>query len=416
MAFGVAQLQHRPAEEQLPPPRRSGMHDLRGRQVDLRGPQADAAHEPAVDHDPLAALQHQREAHRGREEVRASCIATRITTSPTIEAADQCKVWDDGRCSVSAVSVRSFHCQIFDPAYVRIKGQVRQSDGSSDPAGATVNGELPKIISVDDHVVEPPHLWQTWLPGRFRERGPKVERRGIGHMKHIGGGAYEQTFDETGPKADCWVYEDLVYINKRHVAAVGFDRDDMTMSPITYDEMRPGCYEPEGPHRRHGDELGRGVAVLPDVPPLLRPDLPRGEGPRARPRVRARVQRLDGRGVVRRQRRHADPADHHPALGRRARGRRGAPQRGARRARGVLQRDPAQPRAAVDPLGRVGSVLRRVRGDEHRRVHAHRVVVADAGDVGRRAGRRRGHVELQQRDGQPLRLPVLGRARALPRR
>ena len=57
--------------------------------------------------------------------------------------------------------------------------------------------ELPKIISVDDHVVEPAHLWQTWLPARFRDRGPKVERRGIGHMKHIGGGAYEQTFDET---------------------------------------------------------------------------------------------------------------------------------------------------------------------------------------------------------------------------
>ena len=72
---------------------------------------------------------------------------------------------------------------------------------------------------------------------------------------------YEQTFDPDGPQADCWVYEDLVYINKRHVAAVGFDRDDMTMSPITYDEMRPGCYEPEGAHRRHGDELGRGVAL-----------------------------------------------------------------------------------------------------------------------------------------------------------
>jgi predicted TIM-barrel fold metal-dependent hydrolase len=26
---------------------------------------------------------------------------------------------------------------------------------------------------------------------------------------------------------------------------VGFDRDDMTLSPITYDEMRPGCYEPK---------------------------------------------------------------------------------------------------------------------------------------------------------------------------
>jgi predicted TIM-barrel fold metal-dependent hydrolase len=106
-------------------------------------------------------------------------------------------------------------------------------------------GELPRIISVDDHVVEPPHLWQTWLPEKFRDRGPRSERRGIGTMRHIGGGAYEQTFDPAGPQADCWVYEDLVYINKRHVAAVGFDRDDMTMSPITYDEMRPGCYEPK---------------------------------------------------------------------------------------------------------------------------------------------------------------------------
>jgi len=105
--------------------------------------------------------------------------------------------------------------------------------------------EIPKIVSVDDHVVEPAHLWERWLPGRLRDRGPKVERRGIGTMRHVGGGAYEQTFDDDGPKADCWVYEDLVYINKRHVAAVGFDRDDMTMSPITYDEMRPGCYDPK---------------------------------------------------------------------------------------------------------------------------------------------------------------------------
>ena len=105
--------------------------------------------------------------------------------------------------------------------------------------------DLPKIVSVDDHVVEPAHLWQTWLPAKFRDAGPRVERRGIGTMRHIGGGTYEQTFDADGPQADCWVYEDLVYINKRHVAAVGFDRDDMTMSPITYDEMRPGCYEPK---------------------------------------------------------------------------------------------------------------------------------------------------------------------------
>ncbi|MHB8340516.1 MAG: amidohydrolase family protein [Mycobacteriales bacterium] len=105
--------------------------------------------------------------------------------------------------------------------------------------------ELPKIVSVDDHVVEPAHLWSSWLPTRWRDLGPRVERRGLGAMAYVGGGNYDLTFTEDGPQADCWLFEDLVYVHKRHVAAVGFDRDDMTMSPITYDEMRPGCYEPK---------------------------------------------------------------------------------------------------------------------------------------------------------------------------
>jgi predicted TIM-barrel fold metal-dependent hydrolase len=107
-----------------------------------------------------------------------------------------------------------------------------------------VAAELPRIVSVDDHVVEPPHVWERWLPARHRAHGPRVERRGIGAMRHVGGGAYTQTFDDDGLPADCWIYGDVVYVHKRHVAAVGFDRDDMTMAPITYDEMRPGCYDP----------------------------------------------------------------------------------------------------------------------------------------------------------------------------
>ncbi|MCU1496252.1 MAG: amidohydrolase 2, partial [Acidimicrobiales bacterium] len=105
--------------------------------------------------------------------------------------------------------------------------------------------ELPKIISVDDHVVEPPHVWQEYLPQRFKAEGPRIERRGIGAMKHIGGGVYEQEFDPSGRPADVWVFGDLTYIHKRHVAAVGYSRDEMTMTPMTYDEMRPGCYDPK---------------------------------------------------------------------------------------------------------------------------------------------------------------------------
>jgi hypothetical protein len=120
---------------------------------------------------------------------------------------------------------------------------------------------IPKIISVDDHVVEPPHVWDTWLPERFRARGPKIERRGVAGMRHIGGGAYEQVFDDDSPeKADCWVYEDLVYVHKRHVAAVGYARDEMTMTPMTYEEMRPGCYDPKA--RVADNELNHVAASL----------------------------------------------------------------------------------------------------------------------------------------------------------
>jgi predicted TIM-barrel fold metal-dependent hydrolase len=115
---------------------------------------------------------------------------------------------------------------------------------SPNQPASTETPEIPLIVSVDDHVVEPPHLWQKWLPEKLRDRGPRIERHGLGELKFVGGTSYQVTFDESGPQADCWVYEDLVVPHKRHVAAVGFERDDMSLSPITYDEMRPGCYDP----------------------------------------------------------------------------------------------------------------------------------------------------------------------------
>jgi predicted TIM-barrel fold metal-dependent hydrolase len=117
-------------------------------------------------------------------------------------------------------------------------------DHVSAETDTTLEDDFPMIVSVDDHVVEPAHVWQDWLPQRFKDRGPRVERRGVGAMRHIGGGAYEQEFTDDGRPADVWVFEDLVYIHKRHVAAVGYSRDEMTMTPMTYDEMRPGCYDP----------------------------------------------------------------------------------------------------------------------------------------------------------------------------
>ena len=205
--------------------------------------------------------------------------------------------------------------------------------------------ELPRIISVDDHVIEPAHLFETWLPAKYRDRGPKPLTAGIGELAYIGG-KYQITMDPDGPPTDWWIYEDLKFPYKRNIAAVGFDRDEMTLEGITREEMRRGCWDPA--ERLEDMDLNHveALALLPDLPALLRPDLRRGARQGGRARLRARLQRLDGRGVVRRQRRPAHPAVPHPAVGHRPR-RRGDPaQRRAGRAGRDLQRDPHPPRAA----------------------------------------------------------------------
>ncbi|HTL86999.1 MAG TPA: amidohydrolase family protein, partial [Acidimicrobiia bacterium] len=114
--------------------------------------------------------------------------------------------------------------------------------------------ELPKIISVDDHVVEPSHVWQTWLPEKYRAAGPRVERKRWGPFVHKPGAKYVNTEDPEGLWGDAWYYEDrLIYVQKRFVAipleatpdgdVSRFDRSKMVMEAVTYDEMRPGCYD-----------------------------------------------------------------------------------------------------------------------------------------------------------------------------
>jgi predicted TIM-barrel fold metal-dependent hydrolase len=103
--------------------------------------------------------------------------------------------------------------------------------------------ELPKIISVDDHVIEPPRVWQDRLPQKYREIGPRIERKRVENLQFNGTTYTFDLVDEGGVEADFWVYEDLIIPHRRIIAAVGYPRDEVTLTPITYDEMRPGCYE-----------------------------------------------------------------------------------------------------------------------------------------------------------------------------
>ena len=56
------------------------------------------------------------------------------------------------------------------------------------------------------------------------------------------------------------------------MACAGFPPESLTLEPIPFAEMRPGCYDPPRAPRRHGPQPHRALALLPDVPALRRPD------------------------------------------------------------------------------------------------------------------------------------------------
>ena len=79
------------------------------------------------------------------------------------------------------------------------------------------------FISVDDHLIESATLWQDRLPARWREAGPRIVRDG---------------------EAEFWRYEDRQIVTTGLNAVAGKKREEFSPKPISYHEMRPGCYDP----------------------------------------------------------------------------------------------------------------------------------------------------------------------------
>jgi predicted TIM-barrel fold metal-dependent hydrolase len=80
------------------------------------------------------------------------------------------------------------------------------------------------IIDADAHVYEPPGVWQERVPASLRDRAPRVTRTADGDLWLFDGGARE-----------------------RHVglmAAAGASWLDFRPSGLTYEDVRPGFYEP----------------------------------------------------------------------------------------------------------------------------------------------------------------------------
>ncbi|GAA0556184.1 amidohydrolase family protein [Actinomadura livida] len=86
-----------------------------------------------------------------------------------------------------------------------------------------------KLLSVDDHLIEPPHVWTDRLPARYRESGPAI-------VEHPRG--------EGRAPAEVWRYEGRLYPNIGLNAVAGKPPEEYGIEPTRYDDMIPGCYDP----------------------------------------------------------------------------------------------------------------------------------------------------------------------------
>jgi predicted TIM-barrel fold metal-dependent hydrolase len=101
--------------------------------------------------------------------------------------------------------------------------------------------DLPRLISIDDHVLEPPDLWTARLPSTRREQGPHVRReRGVLRWDDL---KPQWTADrDDGDWADVWYYDDWVWPLQRGFAQSGYP-DENPHRAITYEDVLPGTFE-----------------------------------------------------------------------------------------------------------------------------------------------------------------------------
>jgi predicted TIM-barrel fold metal-dependent hydrolase len=92
------------------------------------------------------------------------------------------------------------------------------------------------MVSVDDHVIEPAHLFEGRLPKRYEDKAPRFIRRDDGTM--------------------AWVYEGVVVTNTALNAVAGRPPEEFGFEPTCIEEIRPGCYDI---HSRVKDMDANGV-------------------------------------------------------------------------------------------------------------------------------------------------------------
>src|SRR4051794_11117205 len=79
------------------------------------------------------------------------------------------------------------------------------------------------MVSVDDHLVEPPDMFATTIPAKWRDRAPKIVHQDDG--------------------SDVWTFEGSTIPNVGLNAVAGRPKEEYGIEPTAFEEMRPGCFD-----------------------------------------------------------------------------------------------------------------------------------------------------------------------------
>jgi predicted TIM-barrel fold metal-dependent hydrolase len=99
------------------------------------------------------------------------------------------------------------------------------------------------FISVDDHVVEPPDMFEGRMPSKYADLAPRIERTPVGD--------------------DVWVFDGKQIPNIGLNAVAGRPKEEYGVDPTSYQEMRPGCFDV---HERVKDMSAGGVLASMNFP------------------------------------------------------------------------------------------------------------------------------------------------------
>jgi predicted TIM-barrel fold metal-dependent hydrolase len=102
------------------------------------------------------------------------------------------------------------------------------------------------LVSIDDHFIEPPDMFENHVPAKWRDQVPKVVRNDNG--------------------VDEWVFQGKASSTPFGMAAtVGWPKQEWGFNPGSYSELRPGCFDV---HERVRDMNANGVLASMNFPTM----------------------------------------------------------------------------------------------------------------------------------------------------